>query len=100
MLHDDFYCAEQVSRDVRLHDVSAGAGLERRVDHLGGIVLAENEDFRAGHFFPDQPRSFESVKVWHADVEHDDIRIELLRSINGVLAIHSFAAYYEGRISF
>jgi hypothetical protein len=73
-------------------EAGVGAGFLGLLSDLRGIVHGEDDDFRVGCEAPDLPGGFESVHYGHADVEDDEVGLEIEDFLYGFFTVLSFAA--------
>src|SRR5581483_6362857 len=60
-----------------LHHVTVGAGVHGHVDEVLGGVLRQKQYLSFGRQLQDLPSRFNSPQVGEADIEHDDVRLQL-----------------------
>jgi hypothetical protein len=88
---------KQILGNGSFYDISAGAGIESLPHHLGGVVLAENQDVDGGKSAPDFTRGFEAVEPRHADVHDDQVGTETPGLFDGIPAVARFATDFDIR---
>jgi len=65
----------------------------RRLCKRGGdVVLAENDDLNLGMKIANFANGLEAIHAGHAEIHNDDIRMEILRLEDGLVAVSSFTA--------
>jgi hypothetical protein len=69
-----------------------GASLEGRRPNLRRVVLRDNHYSGLGLLLNDQPGRFQAVEPGHTYIENHDIGLERFALLDGVDAIHRFAA--------
>ena len=83
---------DQLSANRRFRDECPRAGIERGRANLRGVVLGDDYDLRHLSFFAYQPRRFQAIQAWHANVEYNNIGFEGFALLDGVHAINGFSA--------
>ncbi len=88
---------EQILGNGSFYDIPARAGIESLAHHLGGIVLAKNQDVDCRKGPPDFAGSFQAVEARHADVHDDEVGTQTPGLFDGILAIARFATDFDVR---
>lgn len=69
---------QQIAVRLRFHDVSSRAGIERLSQHLRRVVLREYENFTFRRTLPNQAACVQSTHLGHANVQQNNVRIQVL----------------------
>ena len=70
---------QEVRSEPRLNDIAEPARIECGSGEVGVFVDREEDQAHRPRRAPELARRFDAVEPRHGDVEHDDIRMELLR---------------------
>jgi hypothetical protein len=70
---------QEIGSEPRLDDIAEPARIECGPGEVGVFVDGEEDQARRSVLAPELARRFDTVEPRHADVEHNDIRMESLR---------------------
>ena len=80
-------------------DEGVGAGLAQLFGERSGIVHAEDNDFGLGRNAADLRSSFEPAHHGHADIENDEVGMEILDLLDAFPAVFGFATDFQAGLA-
>ena len=79
--------SQEIGTDSDFENISEGSEIESFLSDFGGRFLSDEDDFRGGDKVANEAGGLDSIEAGEADVEKNQIRLELRRFLNGVEAI-------------
>jgi hypothetical protein len=84
---------------VQLNDVTVSAGAESCLDHRAIKFLTQEEYFGFGSNFANSQSSFNPIQLWEADIQENQVRLQLLRFPNCFESVRRNADNLEAAVA-
>ena len=99
-LNDGFHSKEQFFFSVRLNDIAVRTRPQSRRCHICGLFLGKENDFGLWGHFANLFSGLDSVQLWKADIQQNQVRLQLLRFTNRISAVRTLTHDLQSGIAF